>query len=508
MASSINVPRTHLIMGLCLPLAVLLGYFVAQPLDSVSLAVVFMVLAVLCVPLFMKWHHPLLVLTWNACASPVFLPGRPSLWMVIALGSTVFAFLARSVNSHRQSLQVSSITRPLVCLGLRVMATAFLRGGIGVRSLGSDRYGGRSYFFILAAVCGYFSLFSQRIPPHRAALYVSMFFLSGLTALIGDLAFWGGSKFSFLFYLFSPDLQSDSLTGLNDPQAMVRLGCLSVAGAAVYGWLLARYGIRGVFTLSRPWRLCLMVMAIAGGLISGYRSSTIFSALIFACVFCLEGLHRTRLLPIMAAIGLLATVIVLPHAERLPIMVQRALSFLPAVPVNPLAKEAAQASTAWRIEMWKQVLPDVPKYLLVGKGYVIDPNDLFLAQQSAHRGFSIQAAASLVSGDYHNGPLSILIPFGIFGLGAFIWVLAASVRVLYYHHRFGDPALQSVNTLLLSAFVAKILLFVFIFVGLSSDLRIFLGLVGMSISLNGAPQAATEPESSPEGLTIFPERVY
>src|SRR5437879_3181780 len=39
MASSINVPRTHLIMGLCLPLAVLLGYFVAQPLDSVSIAV-------------------------------------------------------------------------------------------------------------------------------------------------------------------------------------------------------------------------------------------------------------------------------------------------------------------------------------------------------------------------------------------------------------------------------------------------------------------------------------
>ena len=48
MANTINIPKTHLILGLCLPLAVLLGYFVAQPLDSVSIGVVFMVLALLC----------------------------------------------------------------------------------------------------------------------------------------------------------------------------------------------------------------------------------------------------------------------------------------------------------------------------------------------------------------------------------------------------------------------------------------------------------------------------
>ena len=47
MASSINIPKTHLIMGLCLPLAVLLGYFLAEPLDSASLAVVVFVLVIL-----------------------------------------------------------------------------------------------------------------------------------------------------------------------------------------------------------------------------------------------------------------------------------------------------------------------------------------------------------------------------------------------------------------------------------------------------------------------------
>ena len=67
-------------MGLSLPLAVLLGYFVAEPMELGSMAVVVFVLVVLAIPLMMKWYYPLLVLAWNAAFSPVFLPGRPALW--------------------------------------------------------------------------------------------------------------------------------------------------------------------------------------------------------------------------------------------------------------------------------------------------------------------------------------------------------------------------------------------------------------------------------------------
>src|SRR6186997_1829434 len=114
MANTINVPRSHLIMGLCLPLAVLLGYFLAQPLESGSIAVVVLVLSLLSVPLFMKWHHPLLILSWNASANPLFLPGRPCLWMLMALISLFFAILSRSVNSNRRFIQVPSMTKPLM----------------------------------------------------------------------------------------------------------------------------------------------------------------------------------------------------------------------------------------------------------------------------------------------------------------------------------------------------------------------------------------------------------
>ena len=114
----------------------------------------------------------------------------------------------------------------------------------------------------------------------------------------------------------------------------------------------------------------------------------------------------------------------------------------------------------------------------------------------------------MVAGDYHNGPLSVIIPFGLLGAIAFTWMLAAAIRLLYHYHRFGDPALQRVNTFLLAAFVAKTLFFVFIFGALYSDLITFIGLVGLAISLNGAPETSLNKETSPEALTVFSERAY
>src|SRR5262249_32220120 len=160
------IPRTHLIMGLCLPLAVLLGYFLAQPLEAGSMAVVILVISVLSVPLLMKWHHPLLIVCWNVTANPLFLPGQPALWALMGMTSLFFALRGCRANPPRRFVQVPSITRPLLFLAAVVMSTAFLTGGIGFRFFGSERYGGKSYFYIFAAIASYFAFTSQRIPLH------------------------------------------------------------------------------------------------------------------------------------------------------------------------------------------------------------------------------------------------------------------------------------------------------------------------------------------------------
>ena len=145
--------------------------------------------------------------------------------------------------------------------------------------------------------------------------------------------------------------------------------------------------------------------------------------------------------------------------------------------------------------MWQVLLPEVPKYLLKGKGYGIDPSAMYFSTDPSHQregGFEW----AIVAGDYHSGPLSLIIPFGIWGGIAFIWFVVASLRYLYRQHKSGDPALQQINTLLLTYFLARLILFLFIAGGFHGDFCIFTGLIGLSVSLNGS-----EPVKAPASAT-------
>jgi hypothetical protein len=91
----------------------------------------------------------------------------------------------------------------------------------------------------------------------------------------------------------------------------------------------------------------------------------------------------------------------------------------------------------------------------------------------------------MAASDYHNGPLSVIITFGIFGVIGFIWFLVAACRGLYFNYRYGDPELHNINATLLALFLARILLFLFIFGGFYGDMAHFAGIIGLSLALNG-----------------------
>ena len=186
-------------------------------------------------------------------------------------------------------------------------------------------------------------------------------------------------------------------------------------------------------------------------------------------------------------------------------VVQRTLSFLP-VNVDFDVRQSTEASTEWRVEMWKRVLPDVPKYLLKGKGFNLSADEVYWANQNSLRSGEV-ATGSQVAGDYHNGPLSIVIPFGIWGVIGIGWFWFAAVRFLHHNYRFGDPALHRINTVLMALFVAKMLFFLFIFGAFYSDLFFFTGLAGLAVSLNGPPGARVPKEAPEEALNSFSLRV-
>jgi hypothetical protein len=446
----------------------------------------------------LRWYYPVLVFCWNAAITPVFLPGRPELWSLLAFGGLVLCLLNRAVNAKFRFLSVPSITKPLLFLTAAVLITAMLTGGIGMRSFGSQTYGGKKYFYMMAAVAGYFVLTSRRIPPEKAGLYVGLFFLSGMTDAAADIVYAFGPQFRFLLAIFSPDYASDQLMqdqGLvtHNP-GMVRMGGLGWLAASGYTYLLARFGLRGVLDLKRPWRMLLFLALLCVGLAAGFRSFVILFLLTFCTLFYIERLHRTRYLAVVVGIALVGAVVILPQGNKLPLVAQRALSFLPGR-FDFLAVDSAKTSTEWRVQMWKQVLPEVPKYLLRGKGYALDANDLYMAMENSQRFNSEGLSGTIAAGDYHSGPLSILIPFGIYGMIGFLWFLAAGLRLLHRTYKRSTPALRTVNGCILALFAVRAFFFFFGFGAFASDLAVFAGWLGLSIALNGTEDAADDDEA-------------
>jgi O-antigen ligase len=271
------------------------------------------------------------------------------------------------------------------------------------------------------------------------------------------------------------------------------VGGLSPASVAVVSFILVRYGIQGTFNFRYPWRAVVFVAALIAGLFSGFRATLILAGLLFIIQFIAEGLYKTKYLLIFTiALGLVA-ILVLPVANRLPLSVQRCLTLLP-LDLDRAAIEAARGSTDWRIEMWRSVIPDIPMYFWLGKGFAIDPKDIYFAQTHISLRWIAPYEHSLVAGDYHNGPLTLIIPFGIWGVLAFIWFCIAAIRVLWRNFKHGDPEIQNINTFLLVAFMAQLVYYLFLFGAFYMDMAKFAGIVGLSIAMNhGVASAAGAP---------------
>jgi len=472
--------KNLIIYAICVPLALVIGYIVAMAAYAPSFSsfgVFGLLILVLSIPIFLRWHHLLLIGGWNFIITLFFLPGRPTLWLAMVAISLGISLLQRTLSWERRFISAPEITWPLVCMTGVIFFTAKLTGGIGLQVLGSDVWGGKKYIFLFAGIFSYFALTARRIPPEKANLYVALFFLGYASLIVGDLVSVLPSGLSFIFLLFPP-------SGYAFAEGAQRLGGVANFAAAAFALMLARYGVRGIFLAGKFWRPVLFGAIFVLALFGGFRSIVISCVLVFTFQFFLQGAHRTKLLPVFFFFGICAAVAVVPLSDKLPRTFQRALAFLP-VKIDPVIQRDADSSAEWRWEMVRAVTPQIPQYLFLGKGYALSESEMQSVSQAFHA-VSAEDWAGTVAGDYHNGPLSVIIPFGIWGVIAFGWFQIASILALYRNYQYGDPNLKNINALLFSAFLTHTLIFWSpIFGALSSDMPSFAGVIGLGVSLNG-----------------------
>lgn len=491
MNNAAAILRSLVIFAVIVPLAFFVGYLLTNPLDYSSFSIFGVLALILISPILLRWHHPLLVLSWNSGMFLFFLPGRPDLWLALTAASLGISLLQRALGGVKQLVSVPQVTWSLIFLVGVVLITARLTG-MGLHTFGSEISGGRRYVYLLGAIMGYFALSSRRIPPERAGLFVGLFFLPGLMAFISDIWQVMPEPLYFIYWFF-PARQT--LISDNPLEQSARLYGGMMVAITMFSYMQARYGIRGIFLSGKPWRWMILLIAAGYGLLGGFRSGILSIALPFVLQFFIEGLHRTKLLIIFAFAGVLGATALIPLASHLPPTAQRALSFLP-LKIDPMVRQDAEGSSNWRFDMWKALLPEIPQYLLLGKGYAITRRDMdsLTGFNAAIRVTFAEDQYMALSGTYHSGPLSVIMTFGIWGVITVVWFWIAAIWVLYRNYRHGDPALRTVNTFLLAAFVARIILFILIAGDIGSDMLIFCGWLGLSVSLNGGVcQRAPEP---------------
>ncbi len=373
MSNAPDILKTLIIYAVIVPLALFIGYMLTNPLDTSTFIESGFVAVVLVFPLLLKWHHPLLIVSWNLGMYFFFLPGQPDFWFMMAAFSLVITVMQRATGGVKYLISVPQVTWSLLFMIAVVVFTAKMTG-LGLRSAGSDVYGGKKYVYLLGAIMGYFALSSRRIPPERANLYVALFFLPGLMNFLDDLWTYLPDSFRYIYGFFHAS-SSRLSEGLLEHSTRFYGGMM--VAIAVFSYMQARYGIRGIFLASKPWRWLILMVVFFYGMLGGFRSGILLIVLPFAVQFYLEGLHRTKLLPIFAVIGLVMAVALVPLAPHLPYTAQRALSFLP-LNVDPVARQDAEGTAQWRLDMWKALLPQVPQHLLLGKGYALSVNEFQL----------------------------------------------------------------------------------------------------------------------------------
>ena len=488
--------------AVCMPLAMVVGYLITNPMDYGTVGFLGVVIALIISPVFIKWHYPIMVFGLGCPMYIFLLKGDPPLWQVVAILSFGIAIVERALSAERRFLRVPALTWPLIFLTAVVLLTSQLTGGIGLNTLGGAVAGGKKYLVCFLGIAVYFALTSRAIPKQHRNLYVALYFLSATPAFISDLFPLLPYPLNYINLLFPPSSTSEEFNF-----GITRLGAFATTASAISSFMLAKFGLRGIFEMAKPWRFLFFSFCMTLALLGGYRTTVITFAIVIGILFFVEGLHRTKLLLVFLLGGMVLGGLLVPFSNKLPFTFQRALCFIP-LKWDADAEMSAEGSAEWRYKMWHDLWPQVPQYLLLGKGYAFSQLE-FQEYMGANSMFANSAAAQLdasqqalaLSGDYHSGPLSTLIPFGVWGAAGMVWLMAACLWVQYRIFKHGDPALKLVNSVMFVWCIQHVIFYFFIFGSFSDDIFGFAKAVGFSIALNGGVPSP-KPKLKPEPVAV------
>ncbi len=361
----------------------------------------------------------------------VYIPGFPnslSLYFV-AMALCVPVLLAHNCARPVQH-RASAFLKAAVAMYLGVVLMTIYYRGFGVRMLGSDTWGGAGYIHLIVALSFFLVSDPIQLSKKQWRWALVLFFLGGLIPSAAELVFvFTEGRVWFLYAFIRPEGSSavQSLNIMRGGEGVLRFQ-VSKFISMIFVLMLCLYPFR------RPYRwrivLSLVIAAVFIGL-SGHRSATIYLLLLVPMVMYFSASRFLGRLLVSYAVALVALVVVMHFAgQKLPMAMQRALSWVPYASISYEARASAASTLTWRLELWKRLTEQVPDYWIIGKGFAFRGADMRFRIHT----FRDTVEWAITTHNYHNGPLSMLLDLGVLGLlsgSAFmVGVVVRHVRLL------------------------------------------------------------------------------
>ena len=412
------------------------------------------------------------------------------IWMPVAGNNVPFHIFLRLIFVAG-IIGASIISRPpagrwdvprisLVCWMVIILVTVAVRG-TGIRQLGSPLWGGRNYIILLAMLLFFLVIpLSVRLSRRQWIAIPVMMALLPIIPVLADLLYiLSGGKLYFLYYIFKPGGGvAEAANTLMDQESGWR-----IQGASRVDLLL-------LLLLAMPWlgrsphgkiiSAFLFMAALALASLGGFRGALLASIGVTLIYAWYRAPHR-RMLIISAVLALVMMLIAVAHfaAMSLPSPVQRVLSIVPFARVEPMVEIDANFSSRWRLRIWEETLrTEVRPHLIVGRGFCFDPNRL-IPQYGPYMDEWSDTQNNVTNANFHSGPLSSLVLFGVPGFLCLLVFMISSVLKHLRIHRMDwhDPLLQHIHFVFLCYFLYSTLSFHLIYGDLTLSMIRYLSLL-------------------------------
>lgn len=324
-------------------------------------------------------------------------------------------------------------------------------GDIGIRQLGGTSWGGRKYFKVLIASLAIPLLASHPGITWRDLQKVPLVYvLGGLIDVVPDLLTTFIPQTAPLIFKFYSGVNISEygsvLRGNFGQVGITRAGTLAKIGTGIGLVTLCYIPIQKWLSPTKIWVVPMLVLGFVLSAISGFRSYVFkYVVAVFSAIFSTARFRIFIIIPILVPL-FLAVALSQKRIFEYPLAMQRALSFLPGE-WDPKAKSETDGSSKWREDIrrlfYKEYFPKAP---WLGVGYHFDPmyaqreTDVYLrvAQLQETNDEFLLVRNFIETRQPHEGPVSILLCFGIIGM-VFFFGYCVSITIYSFRSVMRTP---------------------------------------------------------------------